>query len=159
MPYMIDGHNLIPHVPGLSLQDMDDEMQLIELLQEFSRLQKKDVEVFFDNAPAGQPRARTFGVVTARFARQGTTADAAIRSRLERLGKEARNWTVVSSDQAVQASARAARAHYISSEMFVRLMGQAMEQNGKDKGALPDAAVPPGEVDEWLELFGGTESE
>ena len=27
MPYIIDGHNLIPKVSGLSLGDMDDEQQ------------------------------------------------------------------------------------------------------------------------------------
>ena len=37
MPYLIDGHNLIPKVRGLSLQSMDDEMELVELLQEFCR--------------------------------------------------------------------------------------------------------------------------
>ena len=31
MPYLIDGHNLIPKM-GLKLADLDDEMQLIELL-------------------------------------------------------------------------------------------------------------------------------
>ena len=38
MPYLIDGHNLIPKVAGLSLKAVDDEMQLIELLQEFCRI-------------------------------------------------------------------------------------------------------------------------
>jgi hypothetical protein len=36
MPYIVDGHNLIPKVPGLNLQDMEDELQLVELLQEDS---------------------------------------------------------------------------------------------------------------------------
>ncbi|MBP1702274.1 MAG: hypothetical protein H6Q38_1381, partial [Chloroflexi bacterium] len=41
MPYIVDGHNLIPKIPGLSLRAIDDEMQLIELLQEFCRVQRK----------------------------------------------------------------------------------------------------------------------
>ncbi len=28
MPILVDGHNLVPHVPGLSLRDPDDEMVL-----------------------------------------------------------------------------------------------------------------------------------
>ena len=28
MPYIIDGHNLIPNVPGLDLNKIDDEIQL-----------------------------------------------------------------------------------------------------------------------------------
>ena len=102
MPFLIDGHNLIPKIPGLNLQALDDEEQLIKLLQEYCRRQRKQVEVFFDNAPPGGVRARNFGLVIARFVRQGSTADQAIRERLTRLGRLARNWTVVSSDLAVQ---------------------------------------------------------
>ena len=127
MPYIIDGHNLIPKVPGLSLQEMDDEQQLLEMLQEFCRRQRKQVEVFFDNAPPGGVRARNLGSVTARFVRQGATADDAIRKRLGNLGRAARNWTVVSSDQAVQAEARAAQAQSMPSEAFARLLVQALD--------------------------------
>ena len=67
MPYLIDGHNLIPKVPGLSLKAIDDEMQLVEKLQEFCRRRGKQVEVFFDKAPPGGRRVRVFGPVTARF--------------------------------------------------------------------------------------------
>ena len=44
MPYIIDGHNLIPHV-GLRLNALDDEMALVEMLREFCRVKKKRVEV------------------------------------------------------------------------------------------------------------------
>jgi hypothetical protein len=154
MPYLIDGHNLIPKVPGLTLQAMDDELQLIELLQEFCRRQRKQVEVFFDNAPPGYARARTFGLVTARFVRQGMSADAAIRLRLGRLGRQARNWTVVSSDQSVQSAARAAQAQYLSSETFAALLRQAMDESIKDSGENADIQLEPGELDEWMQLFG-----
>src|SRR5512136_487989 len=116
MPYLIDGHNLIPKIPGLNLQSLDDEEQLIKLLQEYCRRQRKQVEVFFDQASPGGVRARNFGLVTARFVRQGTTADQAIHERLTRLGKLARNWTVVSSDLTVQSWAKAAQARAMASE-------------------------------------------
>jgi uncharacterized protein len=115
MPYLIDGHNLIAKTPGLSLQAFDDENQLIELLQDFCRTRRKPVEVYFDNAPVGQAAVRRFGQVTAHFVRQGSTADAAIHRRLVRLGKSAGNWTVVSSDRAVQTAARLAHAQVLSS--------------------------------------------
>ena len=86
MPYIIDGHNLIPKIPGLSLQDLDDEIQLVKMLQEFCRINRKQVEVFFDNAPPGQPVARNYGSVVARFVREGGTADRAIHNKLKRLG-------------------------------------------------------------------------
>ncbi|MBK5109002.1 MAG: NYN domain-containing protein, partial [Anaerolineales bacterium] len=118
MPYIIDGHNLIPKVPGLSLEDMDDEQQLVKLLQDFCRVKQKKVEVFFDNAPAGSSGARTFGCVVARFIRQGRTADQAILEKLRRLEGDARNWTVVSSDREVRNSARSVRAKSMRVEEF-----------------------------------------
>ena len=154
MPYIIDGHNLIPKIPGLALDAVDDEAQLIVLLQDYCRLARKEAEVFFDNAPAGQPRARNFGLVIARFIRQGTTADEAIRRRLGRLEREARNWTVVSSDLEVQAAARAARAHFISSEAFAAQIRQTLDESAADEGERPEAEVNSEELDDWLKLFG-----
>ena len=158
MPYMIDGHNLIPKIPGLSLETMDDEMQLVELLQEFCRRQRKEAEVYFDNAP-GQKKARVFGLVTAHFVRQGMTADDAIRARLGRLGRDARNWTVVSSDHAVQASARAARAHYIPSEVFAGTLAQTIDKPPQDQGERTETSLDDEELDDWLKLFGSDENE
>ena len=77
MPYLIDGHNLIPKLAGFSLSAMDDEMQLIPLLQTFSRVRRQPVEVYFDRAPAGHAGARRFGTrrAPARAAVQGAPAD------------------------------------------------------------------------------------
>jgi len=72
MQFLIDGHNLIPKIPGLSLQEMDDEQQLIILLQEFCRLQRKQVEVFFDQAATTETRARSYGSVLARLRVKGS---------------------------------------------------------------------------------------
>lgn len=154
MPYLIDGHNLIPKVAGLSLGAVDDEQQLIEMLQTFCQRQRKQVEVFFDNAPPGGVRAQNFGLVIARFVRQGKSADQAIQERLERLGRTARNWTVVSSDRAVQASARASRAAFLSSEEFAMALQQVLDDRGKDRGKLEQVSLQPDELQEWLELFG-----
>lgn len=153
MPYIIDGHNLIPRLPGLSLGDMDDELQLVKLLQEFCRVRQKQVEVFFDNAPAGSSGARTFGSVVARFVRQGRTADQAIKDKLRRLGGEARNWTVVSSDREVRDSARAVRAKSMRAEEFARWLGD-LHNEGLQHPAEDEAAISTQEVEEWMEIFG-----
>ena len=42
MGYLIDGHNLIPKIPGMSLRMEDDEQELIQLLQDFSRYKRKE---------------------------------------------------------------------------------------------------------------------
>lgn len=155
MPYLIDGHNLIPKISGLSLQAINDEEQLIELLLEFCRRRRKQAEVFFDNNPSGQPRSKNFGLIIARFVRQGQIADDAIQARLVRLGKNARNWTVVSSDLAVQASPHAAHAHYISSETFAQQVEQTLSSASPDPGKQSDASLTKDELNDWLDLFGG----
>lgn len=149
MPYLIDGHNLIPRA-GLRLDSIDDEMELIALLQEFCRREGKQVDVYFDGAPPSQAGARRLGAVTAYFVRQGATADDAIRTRLKKLGRTARNWTVVSSDRQVQAEARAASAEILSSDTFATRLRQADHSAEKPK---EDKPLSPTEVDEWLKLF------
>lgn len=153
MAYIIDGHNLIPKIPGLSLEAVDDEEQLILLLQEFCRRTQKKVEVYFDNAPPGQSRSRTYGIVTARFVRSGSTADEAIRSRLARMGRSARNWTVVSSDHEVQVSAQSARARSITSEEFAALLLRSLSDSTPDSSKGQEYPLSPEEVEDWIELF------
>lgn len=151
MPYLIDGHNLIPKL-GLRLDSLDDEMELIAVLQEFCRREGRQVEVFFDGAPAPHAGTRKRGAVTAHFVRLGATADHAIRNRVKSLGKGARNWTVVSSDRQVQAEARAAQAEVMSSESFAGLLKQA---RNPASGPAEDRTLSEGEVEEWLKVFRG----
>jgi hypothetical protein len=148
--FLIDGHNLIPKL-GLRLDSFDDEEALVTRLQEFCRLRRMQVEVFFDGAPPGQPARRKSGSVTAHFVRQGSSADAAIEQRLLKLGRSARNWTVVSSDRRVQNAARSVRAQVLSSDEFAIQMRDA--QMARQVKARQDVNVSPEEVDEWLSLF------
>ena len=149
MPYLIDGHNLIPKL-GLHLDSVDDEMELTTILQEFCRLERKQVEVFFDGAPTPHAGTRKLGAVTAHFVRLGATADNAIRDRVKSLGKSARNWTVVSSDRQVQAEARAAQAEVISSDSFAGLLKRTRNSATK---STDERKLSKQEVDDWLKLF------
>lgn len=152
MPYLIDGHNLIGKLPGVRLDDLDDEQTLIEILQQFCQQNAKDVEVYFDHSASGHARARVHGRVTARYVRSGETADQAIARRLRNLGSEAANWTVVSSDNEVIASARRSHARVISASDFSR------ELDGEpDSTALDNVHLSEDEIDDWLEMFGGEE--
>jgi predicted RNA-binding protein with PIN domain len=156
MPYLIDGHNLIPKL-GLHLDSPDDELDLITVLQEFSRLSRYKCEVFFDGAPAGQTGSKKYGTVTAHFVRLGTTADSAIKARLKKLDRAARNWTVVSSDHEVQSAARAAHADVASSEAFARQLKKLnahFEGNALAGKPGSGAELSSQEVDDWLKLFG-----
>jgi predicted RNA-binding protein with PIN domain len=149
MPYLIDGHNLIPKL-GLHLDWIDDEMELVAILQEFCRLERRQAEVFFDGAPATQAGTRKLGAVTAHFVQLADTADNAIRRRLKRLGKSAKNWTVVSSDRQVQAEARAAHAEVTSSDAFAAMLKQARSSAPKPDS---DRNLSAKEVEDWLRLF------
>jgi predicted RNA-binding protein with PIN domain len=150
MPYIIDGHNLIPKL-GLRLDSFDDEMDLIARLQEFCRIRRAKVDVYFDGAPPGQSGVRSAGAVTAHFVRQGSTADAAIEVRLEAMGRSAKNWTVVSSDHRVQRAAQSVHASVISSDEFARQVAAAQTQRmTKSKG---EANLSSDEVEEWLNVF------
>lgn len=159
MPYLIDGHNLIPKLPGMHLDMVDDELQLVELLQDFCRRNRKQVDVYFDNAPAGGLKVQKYGAVTAYFTRAGIPADEAIRARLGRLGREARNWSVVSSDRAVQAYARSAKAQIISSESFANMLYQPSEDSYDEPAEGDDPELSAEEVEDWLRLFGGGKQE
>jgi predicted RNA-binding protein with PIN domain len=149
MPFLIDGHNLIPHM-GLKLDSLDDEQQLIRLLQEYSRLGRSQVEVFFDNAQPGQPARQKFGVVTAHFVRRPQIADEAICRRIVKLAGAAKNWTVVSSDHRVQAEARTLKVRAIPSDEFARQVRLTLRKKPISSGNEP---LSEKDIQEWLDLF------
>ena len=150
MPYLVDGHNLIPKV-GLHLNSPDDEMELVAILKEFARLKRQQVEVYFDGAPIGQAGTRKLGTVRAHFVPLGQTADSAIRLRLKKMEKDAKNWIIVSSDHEVQSAARVVRAQIVTSEEFVKMLRAAT--NSAPKANTENKKLSAQEVDEWLKLF------
>lgn len=151
MQYLIDGHNLIPHIPGLSLSDPDDEHKLIKVLQEYSRIRQKKIDVYFDQAAVGWAGQANFGQVKAVYVQRGMTADQAIMNRLKKLGKRARNVLVVSSDRQVQQAACAVHASVMTSDMFSaeyqRLMQEEPELDPRSRLLSPD------EVEMWERFF------
>lgn len=151
MPYLIDGHNLIPKM-GLRLEDFDDELALVEQLNEFCRISRRgQVEVYFDNAPPVYPETRRHGLVVAHFARKPLIADEAIRLRLKKLGRAARNWSVVSSDHRVQNDARTAGAMVITSDEFARTVIETLRVGPPPSGK--DKPMSERELEEWMKLF------
>ncbi len=160
MIYLVDGHNLIPKIPSLSLRAVDDEMQLVDLLQIFARVKRKKVEVYFDQAAVGQAGTRKFGTITAHFVNSSSSADQAIRQRLENSdrGKGVRPDTcVVSSDHAVQNSARIYHAQVQTSEAFERELREAVK-HAFQPGQTWEKKISEAEVDEWLRIFGQSPS-
>ncbi len=151
MPTLIDGHNLIPCL-GLRLDDPEDEQVLARRLGEYCRIARKTgLEIYFDNAQPGSPASQSFGMVKAHFVRPPRIADEAIRQRLKKLGKAARNWTVVSSDRQVQAEARALGAAIIPSEQYALMVIETLRVGLPESSS--EAGVSKSEVDYWLDQF------
>jgi hypothetical protein len=156
MNYIIDGHNLISHIPGLDLSMPDDEQHLVALLIRFCQVGKYKVEVYFDGAPIGQAGVVNHGRVQVHFVPQRSSADNAIRKRLHSSKKVANTWVVVSSDRAVQAAAREVHAHVMRAVDFTnllltRLAGTSLnpEHPTPSDGELLSEA----EVKEWEAIF------
>lgn len=151
MTYIIDGHNLIPHVAGIHLSDMDDEEALIVQLQVFRRVRKRAIVVFFDNAAPGHSGVHTRGTISVHHVRAGTTADSAILQHLNRLKNAAKNVTVVTSDRQVMAGARQYQATLMESPVFARELSSALLQAAKI--VSPEIQPDKSETDYWLEQF------
>jgi len=149
---VIDGHNLIPKVPGIHLADPDDENKLIQMIGEYCRLSRTRADLFFDGAPAGSaPRSR-HGLVSIHHVKQGGTADDAIIRHLRREGQNARNILVVSSDHRVQVEAKALRADTMTSEAFTRTMQQTFSSPAVVE-AIRNKPPSEAEVEEMLKLM------
>ena len=151
MSYIIDGHNLIPNIPGLALGTIDDENQLIALLQRFTNERRKHVELYFDKAAKGHPTQEKYARINVYFAARESTADALIKKRLHKLGKSARSWTVVSSDRSIQTEARSVGARVIESGAFARQLLEALEKNAPPEETLSE--LSPDEIEHWENLF------
>lgn len=149
---LIDGHNLIPKIKGLTLRMLDDEMELIQILREYSRLSRKKVEVYFDNAPIDKSGTRKFGTITAHFIRQGIPADEAIIKRIRNMGSKARNVKVVSSDNHILRQVQAYQAETIPSDTFARMVEKVLSSS--PSGGKPDPEkLSEQEIENWLAFF------
>jgi uncharacterized protein len=152
MILVIDGHNLIPKVPGLHLRDLDDETRLTQYVQEFCRVKRATAELFFDGALPGFDSGIKGGLVHIHSIRKGNIADEAIIAFLTQHSKTTRNYTLVSSDMHVQVQARMLGVKVLSSDQFAKELVLALSQADKSPNG-ESKALSSTEVDEWLALF------
>ena len=154
MPYLIDGHNLIACLPDISLDDPNDEAQLVNKLKGFAAKTRKKCTVIFDHGlPGGSSRMSTRGVQVVFAAAHHTSADDLIKRRISRTS-DAPTWTVVSSDHAVLNHARSQRMKQMSSAQFAQLLGQTSSVE-ETRGEEIHPTVSAEEVDEFYAAFGG----
>ncbi len=150
MPLLIDGHNLIGRMPGMSLADPDDEAELIQQVRLYCRRHRRRATVVFDaGVVGGKSAALSTPEVEVIFAPSGRRADEVIRQRLRKL-RDPRGWLVVSSDREIQRAAREVGARAVSSEEFAAALRTSPAPREKRSLVLSED-----EVQEWLDLFQG----
>ena len=90
MPLLIDGHNLIAQIPGLSLADEGDEAELVLLLRRYTTAKRgRQAVVVFDRGVYGHPQRLDGYGITCSFARSPQDADEQLIRRLGTLKRQA----------------------------------------------------------------------
>ena len=154
MPLLIDGHNLIGQIPGMSLADPDDEGDLVMLLRRYTTARRgRKVIVVFDHGVYGHPQRLDGYGVTCHFARSPQDADVQLIKRIRAL-KHPRDWTVVTSDRQVARAAEERGVRVISSHEFARQLTTSARRPAASQEERRDARLSEAEVEEWLRLFG-----
>ena len=87
------------------------------------------------------------------FVRQDSTADKAMINRLSRMGKDAKNWTVVTSDREILVEAKSAHSQILKSAEFALELRSVKSGISSDLDKQDTPEVSDGEVDYWLDQF------
>jgi predicted RNA-binding protein with PIN domain len=154
MIWLIDGHNLIGKMPGLRLDDPDDERKLLYQLHLFAQRARRRLTVVFDPGLLYVPPHKSpYADVKVHYARAGQTADRVILNML-RAAARPREITVVTSDRGLGNAARDLGAQVLSSEEFLAGMQPApTAEDEAEDAARADVHLSAGEVEAWLEEF------
>jgi hypothetical protein len=154
MPTLVDGHNLIGQVPGLSLSDSEDEAKLVMLLRRYAtRKRGRRVVVVFDHGTYGHPGNLNGYGVECHFARSPADADRELIRRIRAI-RHVSEWQVITSDRAVAGEARARKMRVISSAEFARSLLKHVEPAADLGQKYRDRPLSQNEVDDWLREFG-----
>lgn len=158
MHYLIDGHNLIAKIPDISLNDPNDEVELILRLKSWAAASpKRKVTVYFDGGlPGGMEQRLSTSDIKVIFASEGRTADSLIIKRFRKI-KNPPEYTLVTSDQEIIAAAQKRRLPHLRSETFAEKMGKDKQTRATPAPLPPetdDPEISASEIAEWLELFG-----
>ncbi|HEC36050.1 MAG TPA: hypothetical protein ENI39_05895 [Anaerolineae bacterium] len=148
MPLLIDGHNLIGRMPDLSLEEPDDEAELVRRVRRYCRRHRRRATVIFDaGLPGGPAPHLSGGPVEVVFASAASDADSLLCRRIRR-ARDPRGLVVVSSDQAVQRVARSQGARVVRAEDFAAEL--TAPQRAEEAREKPEHV---GDLEEWLRLF------
>lgn len=153
MPFLIDGHNLIAHLPDIELDDPDDEAKLVIKLRGFAaRTRKKCIVIFDEGLPGGTSSLTTHSVLVVFASSKRTNADRIIMERISDI-RDAPNWTVVSSDNEVLDAATIAGMRPMRCISFAEMLTRPRDPK-PHPGINENVMVSAKEVEEWMQVFG-----
>jgi predicted RNA-binding protein with PIN domain len=153
MPLLIDGHNLIGQIPGLSLADHDDEGKLVMLLRRYTTAKRgRQAVVVFDHGVYGHPQRLDGYGVTCHFARSPQDADAQLIKRIGAL-KRPRDWTLVTSDRQLARAGEERGVRVVSARDFARQLLGLTQRPAASQPEKPDGRLSEAEIEEWMRIF------
>lgn len=143
MPRLIDGDNLLGTWPGRGRSD-EDKRTLVREVNALTRREKRRIVIVFDGA---SPAGVSYGPDIVYSGRE--SADRVILNRL-RAERDPKGWTVVTSDRQLADRCRHLGARIEAPRSFRERLSEG-----------PGAEKPehPGELDYWLETFGGKDED
>lgn len=153
MRFLIDGHNLIAHLPDIELSDPHDEAKLVYKLRAFAaRTGHKATVVFDGGLPGGISTSLSTSNITVKFASyEQMNADQILMNTLRSI-KNVQAYTLVSSDQEIIGTARGLGITTQSAAAFgatIHKAAPSLPANDKDIYIRLSSA----EIDEWLAIF------
>lgn len=158
MPLLIDGHNLIGQISGISLADADDEAKLVMLLRRYATAKRaRQVFVVFDHGVYGHPEQLDGYGVSCYFARSPRDADQELIRRIKKVAHP-KEWTVVTSDRQIVRAAADRGVRVISSHAFAAQLTTPRPQAAPEEKPR-DVKLSEAEVEEWMALFGQSEAD
>ena len=153
MPLVIDTYNVLHTVGVLPPELAGLDLEGLARLVAGSRHGNENTTLVCDGLPEAV-RPKIDPPVTVRFAGRDRTADDLI-GQIVRLSSAPRRLVVVSSDHAVQRTARKRRCKVLTSQEFLQQLADDAVAAGAGRGPTPKAPRDMSEqqVDRWLEIF------
>ncbi len=155
MPYLIDGNNLIGHMPDLSLKNRVDRYRLISRLLNFQKVKNTRIVLVFDGPPDENFAPEKFQGIpfSVRFPAIDEDADMVIQEILSQ-ETDLRQFFVVSTDREIRRFAGASGAKSLKCKEFLRELKAAQRECRESKEMDKQEQFPsPLEIKHWTEIF------
>lgn len=157
MPFLIDGNNLIGHIPHLNLRDPNSRMRLIFQLLQFQKVKNTRVIVVFDGHPDKNLPEEKFKDIPffVRYPDFDENADQVIKTIISQQ-TDLRQFFVVSSDREIKRFAQSQGAKAVGCDYFHKELKSALREHKKMAEMEKDDTTPsPLEIQQWTDIFKG----